>query len=211
MNHYETALPEGYLPDKTVDADKDKRFIVRMNVAAFLVLLVSLPAGLGLLLLLKRPSLTETGRAGMTWVLLGFIAVMLAYIVLHELTHGAAYKLFAPKEKLRFGMTLTVAFCGMPQLYCRRRMMLVSVLAPFAVYTAVFAGAVVLSPANLISVLCLVLLCIHWSGCVGDLYVAWLLLTRYRDKDVLVNDNGPTQVFYLKQDLPSVATVEKEA
>ena len=49
-----------------------------------------------------------------------FIAAMLLYIVLHELTHGIAYKLTTGR-KLTFGFTLSVAYCGVPDIYVYRK------------------------------------------------------------------------------------------
>ncbi|MBQ0125833.1 MAG: hypothetical protein KBS59_05870, partial [Clostridiales bacterium] len=39
----------------------------------------------------------------------------------------------------------------------------------------------------------------HVSGCVGDLYMTYLLLTKYKSKELLVRDTGPEQILYLKQ------------
>ena len=44
---------------------------------------------------------------------------MVLYMVLHELTHGLFYKIFT-HEKLKFGMTLTVAYCGIPRIYTKK-------------------------------------------------------------------------------------------
>ena len=43
---------------------------------------------------------------------------------------------------------------------------------------------------------------LHVAGCVGDLWVAGVLLFRYRGREVLMNDTGPKQTFYVKEPEP---------
>ena len=38
----------------------------------------------------------------------------------------------------------------------------------------------------------------HVGGCVGDLWVTYYLLFKYRDKKMIVNDTGPKQTFYIE-------------
>ncbi|MCQ2122483.1 MAG: DUF3267 domain-containing protein, partial [Fibrobacter sp.] len=63
-------------------------------------------------------------------------AVMLVYIVLHELVHGAVYKLLTG-QKLTFGFKASVAYCGVPDIYVYRRTALAALLAPFVVFDIV--------------------------------------------------------------------------
>ena len=115
--------------------------------------------------------------------------------------HGAAYKLLTG-SKLTFGITLSVAFCGVPDIYVIRRTALISLLAPFTLFGALFAGLTAwLYFANpLYCVAAVVLLGLHFGGCVGDLYTAALLIFRLRDSRLLMRDTGPEQFFYLPAD-----------
>ncbi len=190
MKNYETVLPEGYTAAKTVDA-KNKRVIVRLSLAAAAVTAL----GIALAVLILRP--TDFFENFSIVKYFAALLILLAYIVLHELTHGAAYKILT-KQKLTFGFSLTVAFCGVPNIYVYRRAALISLLAPFTVFTLVFGGAALLLPDVWDKTYAAALLAIHLGGCVGDLYDTLLFLFKYRNPDTLMNDTGPKQTIYVK-------------
>lgn len=187
MKHYESVLPEGYREIKVVDA-KDKKTVTLMTAVSFVITVAV--AALGVVFievdwLSVRP-----------WELFLFCAVMFLYIVLHELVHGAAYKLLT-KQKLTFGMTLAVAFCGVPTIYVYRKAALIALLSPFVVFTFVFGGLIFL-PNPLYSFFFTFMLGLHIGGCSGDLYVTGLYLFKLKDSTILMQDTGPKQTFYSK-------------
>ena len=200
---YYKTLPDGYVPVKTVDA-KDKKFAIWMNVAATLLML-AVGTVTYLLRFVAFPNAHRALRESMAslqdniWALegfcFGFVAAMLVYMVLHEVTHGIVYKL-RTHEKLTFGVRLSCAYCGVPGIYATRETALLSLLAPFTVWNVVFIAAMCLTSGAL-SFGFLVLFASHFGGCAGDLYDTYLLLTSLKG-DVLVSDDGPTQVFYRK-------------
>ena len=133
-------------------------------------------------------------------------AAMLAYIILHELVHGIAYKLLTHR-KLTFGLTATVAYCGVPDIFVYRSTALIALLAPFLLFSLVAGLAICFLSAPLDRFLAAVFLGLHVGGCVGDLYDTLLYLTRFRSPDTLMKDTGPTQYFYEPSDsAPSVQT-----
>ncbi len=193
MEHknYETELPAGYAAVYTIDA-KNKKTGILLNAAGLVVTAIVLV----LSALLIRP----TDFFGNFSLVKYFIvlAVMLLYIVLHELTHGAAYKLLT-RQKLTYGFTLTVAFCGVPQVWVYRRAALISLLAPFTVFSVVFGGAALLLPGAWDKMYAALLLAVHLGGCAGDLYDTALYLFRFRDPRTLMQDTGPKQTFYVPE------------
>ncbi len=188
MKHYETTLPEGYREIGVVDA-KDKKTSMIMTVVSLLITVAITALGVAL----SEPIDWLSVRP---WELLIFCMIMLLYIVLHELVHGAAYKLLT-RQKLTFGMTLTVAFCGVPTIYVYRKAALVSLLSPFVVFTLVFGGLIFL-PSPLYSLFFIFMLGLHIGGCCGDLYVTGLYLFMFKDPTILMQDTGPRQTFYSK-------------
>ena len=193
MEHknYETALPEGYREALTVDA-KNKKTSALLTLASILIT----AAALVLSILIIRPKDFLSNFNLVKYFIT--LAALPAYVVLHELTHGAAYKLLT-HQKLTFGLTLTVAFCGVPQIYVYRRTALISLLAPFTVFTIIFGGAVLLLPEAWDKVYAAALLSLHLGGCLGDLYDTFLYLTRFREPRTLMRDTGPTQVFLCRK------------
>lgn len=197
MKRFETELPEGYREVYCIDA-KDKKTGLIMNAVA-LVLFVIVLAPFALTFDYARLPELLSPRSGLLVMYGVFIGGMIIYMILHELTHGAAYKLLTG-QKLTFGMTWSAAFCGVPQIYCYRTVMLISILAPFIVFTVILLP-LALACRNVVSVYCglVLLFCAHVAGCVGDLYGTALMLFRFRSSDLLVNDTGPKQTFYLPE------------
>lgn len=190
MKNWEKELPEGYQVARVIDAKEDKKLIGAMTFAALVVLGVFLWIGI---LTQWSGMKQEELSLGLN---IGFLVALLAYIVLHELVHGAAYKLLTG-QKLTYGFTLSVAFCGVPEIYVYRKASLIAVLAPFVVFTVVFGAAILLVHGAWLRFYLIILLGLHIGGCSGDLYNTWLYLTRFRDPRTLTRDTGPQQTFYI--------------
>lgn len=187
MEKYYEELPMGYREVKVIDA-KDKKTITIFNLVAIFMMIVAFVP----FLVLKPLSISNSN------LLLPFPLIMILgmvlYIILHELTHGIAYKIFT-KQKLTYGITIFVAFCGVPHIYVSKKVALIAVLAPFVVFSTLLIPILIIMPANLIYLALVMIFSIHFSGCVGDLYVTYVLL-KLKD-DVLMNDTGPKQTFYI--------------
>ena len=193
--HYTTTVPSDYVLVKYVDAKKDKKLIVAYSVLSFVPVVILLP----LLCLASGLSVMDVLDNRNTFPAL-FIAciIMQVYIVLHELVHGVTYKAFTG-AKLTFGFSLTVAFCGVPNIYVRKKASLLSLFMPFLVFSLLFLGlTVVLWPLfPLYGILAGTVFAVHLGGCVGDLHWALLYLTRFRHCETLMRDSGPAQWLYI--------------
>lgn len=190
MKHFEAELPAGYREAFTIDA-ANKKTGVSLNVAAAVIMVaVMIP-----FILIIRPGSILEGFSFSRYLIT--FGTLLVYLVLHELVHGAAYKLLT-RQKLTFGFTATVAYCGVPNIYVYRRASMIALLAPFCVFTVVFGLAVALLQDPWDKTFCAAVLAIHLGGCVGDLYDTWLYLSRFRDPATLMRDTGPKQTFYVK-------------
>ena len=188
---FESTLPEGYREALLIDADELK-FSILMNLTALALMIVILVI---VLPMLRLPSFSVFFSFSK---LLLPVLLLFAYIVGHELVHGIAYKLLTG-QKLTYGFKLTVAFCGVPDIYVYRRTALVSLLAPFTVFTLLFGGLTMFLHDPAWRVVFAFMLAIHIGGCVGDLYDTLLYLFRFRSPDTLMNDTGPAQTFYVKE------------
>lgn len=188
--HFESTLPEGYREVFRLDASSPKIGIA-MNLAALGILIP--------ILVLAARVIQPTGFLANFRVFrqIWLVAAMFAYIVLHELVHGAVYKLLTG-QKLTFGITLSVAYCGVPNIFVYRAPALMAVLAPFVVFCPVFLVPAFLCSNPWDKFYFMVLFAVHLSGCVGDLYDALLFLFRFRDPSILMRDTGPQQTFYQK-------------
>ena len=198
LANYYKDLPQGFKEDYRIDAKKISVGVV-LNVIAGLIAIALIVAlylakyGLNVHQFYDEEPLILLIAAAV------FCVSMVIYLVVHELTHGAAYKLLT-KQKLRFGMTMTVAYCGLKEGYVNKKISLIATLAPFVLHSIWMIIAYCLLPDNVWALVVIMLFSFHFGGCIGDLWVTWILLIKYRKKQVLVNDDGPCQVFYVYSD-----------
>lgn len=202
MKHFEAELPEGYVQAKVVDA-KSKKVAIVFNVVAFIIM-AAVFVVLWLIVfgvqpidgVLKQLAVAELWQTLVRFAV--FIVAYVAYIVLHEITHGIAYKALT-KQKLTFGLTLSVAYCGVPNIYVYRTCALVALLAPFVVFDIVFVFPIIFITDVAFRLIFMAMLAMHVGGCVGDLYDTALYAFVFRDKTVLMRDTGPKQTFYVME------------
>ncbi|MBQ5991756.1 MAG: DUF3267 domain-containing protein [Clostridia bacterium] len=195
MKHFETELPEGYRSVCEINA-KNKKTGVILNVVALLI-------GILIFLLFAfafgfRELFRSEIRGRFLLMFAVYFVGYIVYIVLHELVHGAAYKLLTHR-KLTFGFALSVAYCGVPDIYVYRKASLIATLAPFVVFTAVLLPLALFVQMPALRFAFVLLFCSHVAGCVGDLYGVFLMLFRFRDPQLLVCDTGPKQTYYLPE------------
>lgn len=196
--NFERELPPGYKQVMHINAkNKGTAFLLSLGslaITAVVFILLMIP------LFKSGIDLSKISPLGFFRFYGTFILYSIIYIVLHELTHGLVYKIMTG-EKLTFGITSAAAFCGVPKIYTYRRCALIAILAPLVVFTVIIGGIVLLlSFANpLYYVGFSFLFALHLGGCIGDGYLGYLLLTRFKSDDVLMKDTGPEQFIYEKK------------
>lgn len=190
-NNFERELPEGYSEVYSIDA-ADKKIGLRLNIAALAVSLILL------LIPLVWMGVPRFASGHMLLFIVLLLGSIIVYLVLHELVHGIAYKLLT-HEKLTFGLTATVAYCGVPDIYVYRRAAMISLLAPFTVFGILFLLGTIVFWSSLAGYIFGILFAVHCGGCAGDLYDTFLYLTRFRNPKTLMRDTGPKQTFYLPE------------
>ena len=194
--HYYNELPSDYKEDYSIDAKSNKFTLIATLVT--LILTVSVIA-LALSFIHFNVNLRIDGIKDLMIIIIGLVCFIL-YIILHELTHGLFYKIFT-REKLKYGFTLTVAYCGVPTIYVKKIPMIITCLAPFVIFSIVFITPLFFVTNNLIYLVISILLGFHVGGCSGDLFATIIMIFKYHKKDILINDTGPKQTFYKKSDL----------
>lgn len=193
-NNYFIELPENYEVFKTIDAKKPSVGII-LNLLAFFITVVLAWTLTQEELRLFLSNMGSLDALVKLWI---FLAIMIVYMILHELVHGIAYKVLT-KEKLTFGLTLSVAYCGVPHIYVKRIASLIATLAPFVLFSFFFGIIGLLNLSSTISFFSYLMLSVHVGGCAGDLWVAFILIFSHRKRNILVNDSGPKQTFYVEK------------
>ena len=194
MKNHELTLPEGYREVYRIDALNKRVGLILNLVAAAIITAVILIAMIPYSL---RGGIQNPDPV-MVMISCGvFVACLIAYMVLHELVHGIAYKRLT-HEKLTFGLGWSCAYCGVPNIFVYRRAALIALVSPLIAFTLLLLPLTVVmlfvNPyAYLVSA---ALLGLHLGGCAGDGYVTILLLRKFKSDTVLIRDTGPEQFFY---------------
>lgn len=189
LNYYRE-LPQGYKEVYCIDAKKTSVGVI-MNLIGFAIAAVLI---VGITLAKFKLSFDIKLEIETLIALLSFCCCVFAYLVIHELTHGLFYKILT-KQKLRFGLTLTVAYCGLKEGYVNKKTCLLAVLAPLVIHSVWMILLIIFLPANIWVLTVIALFGIHFGGCVGDMWVAFMLIFRF-NSTVLTCDDGPCQRFY---------------
>jgi hypothetical protein len=196
LKNYYKDLPNGFVQDYVINAKKLSTGILLNGLA--LVIAVAVIIICYFIKFESFPVSIEFGGFETPLALIIFAVSIIVYIILHELTHGLFYKLLT-KQKLTFGLTLTVAYCGLKEGYVNKKTSIIAMLAPFVIHSIWMLALIIFLPANIWALMVVLLFGLHFGGCIGDLYGTLILLFKYSKKQVLVNDDGPQQIFYIQK------------
>lgn len=199
-NCYE-ALPENYEKVFEINAKNKKTAIIFNLISLAVTVIAAVIAFLTKDILSDAEIITTKDLIEFAIKMICFAVSMLVYIIAHELLHGIAYKVMT-KHKLKFGISLSCAFCGVPDVFVNKKTALIAVSAPLVVFGLIFGAltAVFWFVDGLLYILSFLLLGLHLGGCCGDIYLIYILLFKYNDESLLINDSGPKQtIYYLKK------------
>lgn len=192
MKYYKE-LPNGYKEVYSIDAGNTKTGLI-LNLIGLPIMIVMFIILMVIKSLVCGKINFDLSDGETSLVLFILCIVMILYIIIYELTHGLFYKSFT-KEKLKFGLKLTCAYCGVPTIYMKKIPMIITALAPFVIYSLIGVVLMIVVPYNVIFLAIDILFSAHVAGCVGDIYISFLLI-KY-PKETLVNDTGAKQTFYI--------------
>lgn len=199
QQNFERELPEGYRQVCYIDA-KSAKFGIIFNLIAVAVCAVVMFAAFGVTYLFAEQPSSDISSTSMLILMWATLAIMVIYLVLHELLHGVAYKSLTG-EKLTFGLSWSCAFCGVPNIYTYRKTSIIASATPLVVFSVVFCVlCAVLFYVNIRYFFAAAfLLGMHLGGCSGDIYML-ILMAKYKNPKLLVRDTGPAQTFYMPEE-----------
>lgn len=197
-NNYCRQLPAGYTQAFYLNCKDFKVGLVFTLVSLVVLVAVLALSAVPLLLGAQMGHAVEFEGFQALGVTYGFLALMIVYIVLHELVHGIFYKALTG-EKLTFGISWSCAFCGVPNIYTSRRTSLLSASAPLIVFTLIMLPVQIafFFVHPLLYWMMAFIFGIHLGGCCGDGFLILLLLVRFKNPRTLIRDTGPEQYIYV--------------
>ena len=182
-------LPQGYAPYASIDLlHNKKQFWIVNGLSLALCVLMLVPP-----FLWGYSPLDFNGEGSLPAYFLRVSAAivgLLAYIALHELTHGAV--MMACNAKVHYGYKVAYAYAG-SYAYFTRTAYAVIALAPVVVWGVIFAVLAVCLPREWFWVVWLWQL-MNISGASGDFYCTCRILRASRG--TLVQDTGTAMTFY---------------
>lgn len=185
-------LPEGYNEILSVDLQKNKKLSLLVNGLALLIAAVLVVPMAFLVPFSTFFNMDDGAQA--YWFRYGvMMALIVLYMVLHELVHGAAMKLCGTK-KVKYGFTGLYAFAGSDDHYDKSAYIFIA-LAPVVLWGIVLAIVVPFMPQDWFWVVYFIQVA-NLSGAAGDLYVT-AKFSRL-PKDILVKDYGVGMTVYSK-------------
>ncbi len=185
-------LPEGYREILKIDLQKDKKLMLIVNLLGLIpaVIMVALLVPIMQWILVEKRTEMAYGLPEIL-VLLGG---MVAYVILHELTHAVFMRRYCP-AKVKFGFTGMYAYAGSAGYYCRKHYITIA-LAPVVIWGLVLLAMNLVLPLNWFVPVYLIQL-MNLSGACGDLYVSWRFSKL--PKDILVQDSGIAMTVYSRE------------
>ena len=183
------SLPKGYRYAGNLDFMRNRR---QMKIVVWLSMaLLVVPALVGLALCPVGDAWRWMLRAWWRWPALA--AALIAYIPLHELTHGIAmFALSGVRPK--YGFRLPYAYAGSTAWFDRRSHV-ATALAPVVLWGVGIQIAIAALPAEWFWPLWAVQIS-NLSGSAGDLYTALAILRL--EGDILIQDTGVRMRVYKK-------------
>lgn len=180
-----TTPPAEYRTVSTLDLKADRRSAITIQGGVAL----TVAAAVTLALLLDLP--LDSGWAG--WVVTGVtVAAVVAYLVVHELTHGVALWSLT-RVRPTYAVRLPYLTTGSPALLTRRDAVITAV-APLVLWGGVLGALWLVLPQDALLTV-YVLLALNVAGSVGDVVQAWTFSRL--PADALVRDDGTTTTVFL--------------
>lgn len=175
------AYPKGYRQIAVLDFVRNRKQLLTVNIAALAVMVVMTVVGL----LLYPFALTWDFLKANWWAWLALAGMSLAYIPLHELTHGLLMHALSGM-KPKYGFQLCYAYAG-SRAYFDRLSHNVIALAPMAIWGVVLFVLERTLPVEWFWLLYIVQIS-NISGSMGDVYA--VLYLSQMPKNIVIQDTG---------------------
>lgn len=185
-------LPEGYKEFYSIDLQKNRKISLIVNLLAVIITALLLVA-MNFLVPISTLFDMENGIGSYMIRFVSLMVLIIAYMVLHELTHGIAMKNCGTK-KVKYGFTGLYAFAGSEDYYDKKAYIFIA-LAPVVLWGFVIAIINPFVPLEWFWVVYFLQI-INLSGAAGDLFVT-VKFSRF-PKDILIKDYGVGMTVFSK-------------
>ena len=192
MRRFEN-LPDDYREIYSIDLQKDKKMSLIVNgLAIVIAALLAIP--MNFVVPFYTMFNLENGTKDMLIKYGVLIALMITYMILHEIVHGIAMRICGTK-KVEYGFTGLYAFAGSKDFYDIKSYIFIA-LAPVVLWGVILGVVNLFVPIGWFWVVYLIQI-VNLSGAAGDLFVT-IKFSRL-PKDILVQDYGVGMKVFSKE------------
>lgn len=174
-------LPKGYIKQESIHLEKDKANKRKINLVAMIIAIALVMIGN----LIHPFDDAASELLGKAWVLLALLAVLFAFMVVHELTHALIMRLIS-HVKPKIAVKGLYCYAGSPAYFDRGSYLLVCLL-PAVIWGLVLLALVFILPGSWFWLIHIVQVA-NLAGAAGDFYSAVRILKM--KKTILVQDLG---------------------
>ena len=186
-------LPDDYREIYSIDLQKDKKMSVIVNgLAIVIAALLAIP--MNFVVPFYTMFNLENGTKDMLIKYGVLIALMITYMILHEIVHGIAMRICGTK-KVKYGFTGLYAFAGSKDFYDIKSYIFIA-LAPVVLWGVILGVVNLFVPIGWFWVVYLIQI-VNLSGAAGDLFVT-IKFSRL-PKDILIQDYGVGMKVFSKE------------
>ena len=186
-------LPDDYREIYSIDLQKDKKMSVIVNgLAIVIAALLAIP--MNFVVPFYTMFNLENGTKDMSIKYGVLIALMITYMILHEIVHGIAMRICGTK-KVKYGFTGLYAFAGSKDFYDIKSYIFIA-LAPVVLWGVILGVVNLFVPMGWFWVVYLIQIA-NLSGSAGDLFV--IIKFSRLPKDILIQDYGVGMKVFSKE------------
>ena len=186
-------LPDDYREIYSIDLQKDKKMSLIVNgLAIVIAALLAIP--MNFVVPFYTMFNLENGTKDMLIKYGVLIALIITYMILHEIVHGIAMRICGTK-KVKYGFTGLYAFAGSKDFYDIKSYIFIA-LAPVVLWGVILGVVNLFVPIGWFWVVYLIQI-VNLSGAAGDLFVT-IKFSRL-PKDILVQDYGVGMKVFSKE------------
>ena len=183
-------LPDNYVEIFSVDLQNNKKIALLVNVLAMVIAGIMV-AAMSFYVPVSGMFNTDVDIGYLLLKASAFIVLIILYLCLHELVHGAAMKMCGTK-KIKYGFTGMYAFAGSDDYYYKKPYIFIA-LAPVVLWGIVLAVINCFVPSDWFWIIYFIQI-INISGAAGDFYVTVRFI--YMPDDILIRDYGTSMFVY---------------
>ncbi|MFC3901251.1 DUF3267 domain-containing protein [Aliicoccus persicus] len=160
--------------------------LILLSIIPFFALNIFSPSSGTSALLLPESLSASLGGFSIFLNVIAVVAIFLVLVVVHEAIHGILFKVFAPREKVKFGFKAGMAYATSPGSVFSRGQFIIIILAPFVIITTLLIIGMFVLPHGSYKYL----LIGHTGACIGDFYYVYLVLKHPHLKYCMDTDTG---------------------